>query len=160
LHANTLPLLFDLKAPNGNEPILNLIKKKRLSCNGLAYLLIQALFNIGEKELAYDLLNGKDEHSWYNMLKEGATSTFEAWGLNQKWNTSLCHPFTASPAYFYIGEIMGIKPDKPGMSSFTVKPYISNDLDWAELVMPISKKTYRVGSGSYSFTEGLKKADG
>ncbi len=137
LHANTLQLLFDLKAPNGNEPIINLIKEKRLNCNGLGCLLIQALFDIGEKDLAYDLLNSKDEHSWYNMVKEGATATFEAWGKDQKWNTSLCHPCFASPAYFYAAEIMGIKPFNAIENSYIIKPFIPEDLDWAELEMPI-----------------------
>lgn len=52
---------------------------------------------MGAKDLVYDLLTNKTEHSWYNMLKEGATSTFEAWGKDQKWNTSLCHAWASAP---------------------------------------------------------------
>ena len=39
-----------------------------------------------------------DEGCWLNMLREGATTTFEAWGKDQKWNTSLCHPWAVAPA--------------------------------------------------------------
>jgi hypothetical protein len=35
--------------------------------------------------------------AWMNMLREGATTTYEAWGKEQKWNTSLCHPWAAAP---------------------------------------------------------------
>jgi hypothetical protein len=79
----------------------------------------------------------KDENSWYTMISEDATTIFEAWGKEQKWNTSLCHPWGAYPTYFYVTEIMGIKPDKAGFTSFKVQPYIPDDLDWAELQMPI-----------------------
>ena len=38
-----------------------------------------------------------DKGAWLNMLEEGATTTFEAWGKNQKWNTSLFHPWATAP---------------------------------------------------------------
>ena len=31
------------------------------------------------------------------MLSEGATATFEAWSKEQKWNTSLFHPWATAP---------------------------------------------------------------
>ncbi len=33
----------------------------------------------------------KDEKAWLNMIKEGATATYECWGADGKWNTSLFH---------------------------------------------------------------------
>ncbi len=33
----------------------------------------------------------RDEGAWLRMLREGATTTFESWGKNTKWNTSLFH---------------------------------------------------------------------
>ena len=43
------------------------------------------------------------------MLNEGATSTFEAWGKDLKWNTSLCHPWGSSPIIFIIEDLLGYK---------------------------------------------------
>ena len=57
-----------------------------------------ALQKEGEKKLLYNIIT--DERAWVNMLKEGATTTFEAWGKEQKWNTSLCHPVGAIPLIF------------------------------------------------------------
>jgi hypothetical protein len=37
------------------------------------------------------------EGAWMNMLREGATTTYEAWGKEQKWNTSLFHPWATAP---------------------------------------------------------------
>jgi hypothetical protein len=49
----------------------------------------------GEDELALELAT--NDNAWMNMIKEGATTTFEAWGKDQKWNTSLCHPWATAP---------------------------------------------------------------
>ena len=35
------------------------------------------------------------------MIKEGATTTFEAWGKDQKWNTSLFHPWATAPTIIF-----------------------------------------------------------
>ena len=45
------------------------------------------------REGRYDLIKSaiKDERAWLNMLAEGATSTFECWSRDGKWNTSLFH---------------------------------------------------------------------
>ena len=32
-----------------------------------------------------------DEGAWLRMIREGATTTFEGWGKDSKWNTSLFH---------------------------------------------------------------------
>ena len=45
------------------------------------------------KNERYDLIKEAilDEEAWLRMLREGATTTFEGWGKDTKWNTSLFH---------------------------------------------------------------------
>jgi alpha-L-rhamnosidase len=74
--------------------------------------------------LIYELLSSEEEHSWGNMLKEGATTCFEAWGKDQKWNTSLCHPWASAPVPLLIEEIIGLKPSKPGWKEISFSPKI------------------------------------
>ncbi len=137
LHANALPIYFGLDAPGGYNPIIDMLRQKRLNCNaGFAFFVIEGLFKIGEYELACDLLNGKDEHSWYNMVKEGATALMEAWGADQKWNTSLCHPWGAIPIYFYVSRIFGLRAFDPEALTLEISPYICSELDWANLTLP------------------------
>ena len=62
----------------------------------MAYFTLAALVKEGRRDLAEELI--LDEGCWLNMLKEGATTTFEAWGKDQKWNTSLFHPWATAPA--------------------------------------------------------------
>ena len=96
LHSNIYAAFYGLQ-PEKNK-IVELVRKKGLSCGVFtAYFVLYGMLHMGEKELVYELLTNKSEHSWYQMLKEGATSTFEAWGKDQKWNTSLCHAWAAAP---------------------------------------------------------------
>ena len=41
--------------------------------------------------------------AWLRMLKEGATTTFEGWGKDTKWNTSLFH-LTMSYAAVFLAD--------------------------------------------------------
>ena len=138
LHSNALPLFFGLVPPRGYAPLIDLIAQRRLNCGVyFAYFVIRGLYQVGAADLAYDLLTGKDEHSWYNMLREGATTCMEVWGADQKWNTSWCHPWSSSPIYFYTAWVMGIRQAAPGMRSFVIDPHFGDDLDWAEISVPI-----------------------
>lgn len=100
IHSNVLPLLFDIGInPETKRKIIAMISEKRLrSVNYFAFFILLAL----EKENEYDLMRKLicDEGSWSNMLAEGATTCFEAWGKTQKWNTSLFHPWMSYPVIF------------------------------------------------------------
>ena len=48
--------------------------------------------------LLHELLVSPD--AWLRNLREGATRTFEGWGRDTKWNTSLYHLTIASVALF------------------------------------------------------------
>ena len=99
IHSNLLPLLFSI-LPEGERTkknILCMIKEKGLCSMGvyMAYFTLAAVAKCGETKLCRELI--KDDGCWLNMLKEGATTTFEAWGKEQKWNTSLFHPWATAP---------------------------------------------------------------
>lgn len=96
LHANVFAAFYGL-APEGNR-IADFIMEKGLCCGVfVSYFVLFALLRMGREEAAYELIINQTEHSWYNMLKEGATTAYEAWGKEQKWNTSLCHAWASAP---------------------------------------------------------------
>ncbi len=72
-----------------------------------------------------------DEHSWANMLKEGATTCWEAWGKDQKWNTSLCHPWASAPIIVLIEDAIGIRPSEPGFAAITQTPHAP--AEWGDI---------------------------
>ena len=73
------------------EQLLPRIREVRMSKSVLfeGFPLLLCLLRDGEEELAFELLT--DDGAWMNMLNEGATRTFESWGADWKWNTSLFH---------------------------------------------------------------------
>ena len=56
------------------------------------------LRDAGDEALLHELLVSPD--AWLRNLREGATRTFEGWGRDTKWNTSLYHLTIASVAVF------------------------------------------------------------
>jgi hypothetical protein len=106
VHSNVLPLLFDIGIDEGKkERIVQYICQKKLTSMGvyMAYFALSALVKCGEREKAERLAT--DEGAWLNMLAEGATTTFEAWGKAQKWNTSLFHPWATAPLIVFAKSI-------------------------------------------------------
>ncbi|GHU97780.1 hypothetical protein FACS1894211_00240 [Clostridia bacterium] len=143
LHANALPLFFGL-APDTNNIVAH-IKKKRLSCGVyFSYFVLKALAQAGEHDLVFELLTSEDERSWGNMIKEGATACFEAWGKGQKWNTSLCHPWASSPIIILIEDIIGIKIAAPGFKKVDFEPKIPKTLKSISIRFPTPAGEIRV----------------
>lgn len=96
LHSNAFAVFYGLEPKN--HSIVEFVREKGLCCGVyVSYFVLEGLMKLGEGELVYDLITNKTEHSWYNMLKEGATTSYEAWGKEQKGNTSLCHGWAAAP---------------------------------------------------------------
>lgn len=69
----------------------------------MAYFALAALVKQGEREFAEELVT--DKNCWHNMLSEGATTTFEVWGKEQKKNTSLFHPWATAPLIVFSDKV-------------------------------------------------------
>lgn len=107
LHSNVIPAFYGITTPQQNQKIVDLIIKKGLCCGVyFAYFVLKALCRMGRYEDTYNLIVNESEHSWYNMVREGATTCFEAWGKEQKWNTSLCHPWASAPISVLVEDII------------------------------------------------------
>ena len=128
LHATTLPLYYEITPEQDIASSVALIQKKGLSCGVyFAYFVLKALVRVGHKDIMTELLLNESEHSWKNMLREGATTCFEAWGKDQKWNTSLCHPWASAPVILLLEDIAGIQINQPGIFSFG-DPYFPKEI--------------------------------
>lgn len=82
-------------------------------CSGvyMTWFQMEALCRLGQYDAVYHMITSTGENSWYNMIREGATTCFEAWGKNQKWNTSLCHPWATGPISVLIEDLLGWRLD-------------------------------------------------
>ena len=102
--------------------------------------MLKALARAGRYEDIYQLIVNQSEHGWINMLRENATTCFEAWGKEQKWNTSLCHPWATAPISVIIEEMAGIKPEPEAPQGFFWNPHIPENIKTFELKVPFGKK--------------------
>lgn len=107
LHSNALPLFFSMLEEEKAAPVVSLVKEKGLCCGVyFAYFVLKGLIYYGEKDYAVSLITADTENSWVNMINEGATACFEAWGKDRKRNTSLCHPWASTPIIIISEDIL------------------------------------------------------
>ncbi len=107
LHSNILPAFYGFNPKGSNEAITRLICEKGMCCGVyVAYFMLKALCRLGAYSEALDFILSEGENSWLNMIAEGATTCFEAWGKDQKWNTSLCHPWATAPILILAEDIL------------------------------------------------------
>lgn len=143
LHANIFPLFYGFVPEYAKSTMIRFIREKGLSCGVFnSFFLLRALARAGEYDLVFDLITSEHLHSWSNMLKEGATTCFEAWGKDQKWNTSLCHPWASAPIPVLIEDIIGIRPGTPGWETVHFEPHIPEKL--TTLMLEIHTKIGRI----------------
>lgn len=108
IHSNVFPLFYDIADEAMYERLKSFIMKKGFSCGvSHSYFVCKVLAKLGAYEEELALIVNDSEHSWINMLREGATTCFEAWGKEQKWNTSLCHPWATSPIILICEDLAG-----------------------------------------------------
>lgn len=92
LPSNAFSLCFGLCPDDGaREKILHMITTKEVDKSAFftSFASLCALKRYGNDTLCREYLKNKGR--WLHMISEGATVTFEAWGKETKWNTSLFH---------------------------------------------------------------------
>jgi hypothetical protein len=63
-----------------------------------SYPVLAGLVRTGRMDLVRELI--ADDGAWLRMIREGATTTWEGWGKDSKWNTSLFHLCFTYPVQF------------------------------------------------------------
>lgn len=112
VHSNIIPTFYGICSSEKETKIADYLIERGMCCGVyMAYFLLKALCRMGRYKEAYSLIVSEGEHSWYNMVREGATTCFEAWGKEQKWNTSLCHPWASAPITVLAEDIIPNLPD-------------------------------------------------
>ncbi len=156
LHSNALALYFGIVSQDEKDPIIDFIEKKKLACGVyMSYFVLKGLARYGAYDLVYALITSTDENSWHTMIKEGASSCFEAWSKYSKWNTSLCHPWASAPIPVIVEDILGLKPKKAGWTEIDFNPHLPNNLPdlSLELTLPIGRIKIEHKNGTAKITK-------
>ncbi len=161
LHSNVYALYFDLCPVDGRERIADFLQKKGLCCGVLvSYFYLKALARCGRQGEVYRVLVNESEHGWVNMLREGATACMEAWGKDQKWNTSLCHPWASAPIPVLIEDIAGFQPDPEAAEGFRFCPHIPKEAGTFTLNVPFRGRRYVIRTFSENDPPFLESGEG
>ncbi len=97
--------------------------------------LLETLTEYGHPEVAYKIATQESYPGWGYMLANGATTLWERWENKTGGEmNSHNHPMMGSVGSWFYKYLVGILPDLtgPGFEKFTIKPYILNELNFAE----------------------------
>ncbi len=112
LHANMLAPFYGFLPKEAERTVGDFLVRRGLVCGVyMAYFLLHGLCRLGRYEDVYRMLTSTGEISWYNMVREGGTTCFEAWGKDKKNNCSLCHPWASAPVSVLIEGLLSVSPD-------------------------------------------------
>lgn len=122
-HASLFPLAFGLVPESARSRVAAFVKSRGMACSVYAaQYLLEALFLAGEADHAIALMTGDGKRGWLNMLRQGATITWEAWDNafkpNQDWN----HAWGAAPANIIPRYVLGVRPLEPGYRKVLIAP--------------------------------------
>lgn len=112
IHSNILPVFYGFYDRSCTASLSSFLSGRGI-CSGvyMTWFQMKALCRLGEYQTVWNMITSTGENSWYHMIEEGGTACFEAWGKNQKWNTSLCHPWASGPVSVLIEDLLGYRPD-------------------------------------------------
>ncbi|HVY25672.1 MAG TPA: alpha-L-rhamnosidase C-terminal domain-containing protein [Polyangiaceae bacterium] len=123
LHANMLPLAFNLVPSERRSKVVAFVKSRGMACSvyGAQYLL-ESLYQAGEASAALQLLTSESDRGWLNMIHVGATITLEAWDAKYKPNLDWNHAWGGAPANILPRFLLGVAPLTPGFGKAQIRP--------------------------------------
>ena len=89
---NIFPFAYELSSDEKfTQNVIDMILQRKISSVSLfgAFPLLGVLVRNGKANLIKEVM--LDSGAWLRMISEDATTTFEGWGKDTKWNTSLFH---------------------------------------------------------------------
>jgi alpha-L-rhamnosidase len=137
-HANVLAILTNTFPETADKAkIINMLlnDKELAQCTlYFKYYLFEALEKAGQADQFTASLI-----PWKEMLDAGLTTFAETPDPTR----SDCHAWSASPVYYFLSLVSGIKPAEPGFKSVRIEPHFGN-LQYVEATMSIKSGTIKV----------------
>ncbi len=136
VHANMMPLVFDIVPDEYKNTVLDYLKTRGMGCSVYgAQFLMEAVYNAESGDYALELMTATHDRSWYNMIKIGSTITLEAWDMRYKPNSDWNHAWGAAPANIIPRYLWGIQPSSPAFESVFIKPQMG-ELEFSSIKVP------------------------
>jgi alpha-L-rhamnosidase len=124
LHANAIPLAFDLVPAAERARVTRWVANRDMACSVyVAQYFLEALFENEAGARALELIMAKNDRSWRHMVESGATITWEAWDHKYKPNQDWNHAWGAAPANLLPRYVLGVQPRVAGWAEVVVRPH-------------------------------------
>lgn len=118
----------ELRKPAGEKLAADIRRRGGLISTGFlgTPLALDALADVDETRLAFDLLLRTDYPSWGYMVRRGATTTWERWNgdTGDVSMNSFNHYALGAVCAFLYRRVAGVEPIEPGFAHFRVAPLI------------------------------------
>lgn len=136
LHANMMPLAFNMVPQERIPGVVDFIKSRGMACSvyGAQYLM-DGLYHAGAEDYALELMTATHDRSWWNMIAIGSTITLEAWDMKYKPNADWNHAWGAVPGNIIARKMWGIEPKTPGATLVNIYPQLGS-LTSSEISVP------------------------
>jgi arylsulfatase A-like enzyme len=136
LHANMMPLAFNMVPEEHIPSVVEFIKSRGMACSvyGAQYLM-DGLYHAGAEDYALELMTATHDRSWWNMIAIGSTITLEAWDMKYKPNADWNHAWGAVPGNIIARKMWGIAPKTPGATLVDIHPQLGS-LTSSEIAAP------------------------
>ena len=131
-------------------------------------LLLPTLSEMGDIDMAYELLFQNDYPSWLYSVDQGATTIWERWdGLDENgvcpisndgtdMMISYNHYASGAVGDFLYRRVAGLEAVEPGYKVFNVKPLVGGGITWAKgsVITPYGKAAseWKVENGTFTVT--------
>lgn len=136
LHVNMFLLAFGLVAEKNVDTVVEFVKSKGMACRvyGVQYLL-EALYQYGEANCAFNLLTSRQDRSWWNMTVSGSIMTLEVWDIKCKPNLDWNYVRRTAPANIITRYMWVITSASPDFAIVKIKPHL-NALKYSKIKVP------------------------
>lgn len=127
------------------------------SASSLLYGLYARGSGIDHGLTGLELLTSCDEYSWCNMLRGGASTSWEHWIAEDGTHS---HPWSTSPLGIIAEGLMGLRPISPGWATWAIRPAVGI-LGFATIQHPSGLKVdvkQQLGGGSRCFEVKVDRA--
>ena len=151
--AQALPLAFGMTPPDKRPLVLDQLLRNirethdnHISSGIVGTLYVfQTLMESGHDDLAYAMLTREGFPGWEHMLRNGATTIWEAWDGGGSRN----HPALGCIDAWLYQALGGIRldPNVPAFKHIVIKPAVVGDLTWVKCSYPVGSRKNRSATG-------------
>jgi|GEM_PF-651151 len=138
-HVNTLAVLYDIVPEDEQSAILNYVLNQKTT-DLQPYFMFFVLSGIDHAE-KFNTLGLELMKKWKNGINKETYTLKENWQDKTEtgYGGDYSHAWGGSPLFFMSKNILGVKPAIPGFREIEIRPFLSENINWAKGRVPLAE---------------------